>query len=449
MDDSIRESAKCFVPEMLVNFIDRNVEKGKESLEPASFYLNGVCLLVDISGFTKLSGDFCGLGKGGIDELQLATNGYMGKLVEIIYTFGGEIIKFAGDAIICVFCSEFITTVSTKEKGSKLLRRSLSNLSHILLGQHNPALQMSNPTSPYMSPLVSSRGNRPPPIITSPTRLTSYITPDVILRAMNCAEQLRILKTEKLSVHVAMSCGEMCFGILGGMENRWECLISGPCIHQLSECLDDAPSMTAVISSDCAEILMGSCCECVEEEGNEGDHGESMEVSHVPTTTAATATATTTNNNNNNNHTNTTTSIDNNNNNNTNINIDTTTDNNNTTTNTTNNTTNNNILKYTILTETKRYIFQLLPLPSGNKRIISIHCIELTHSPGPRARKNSIFNPNNTTNSTTALKLIKQFVPIPIADEIEVGRGLNFIAEIREVTTMFMKVSISSSVGFY
>jgi hypothetical protein len=43
-----------------------------------------------------------------------------------------------------------------------------------------------------------------------------------------------------------------------------------------------------------------------------------------------------------------------------------------------------------------------------------------------------------------ALNLIRQFVPIPVADAIDNGLGLQFIAEIREVTTMFMKVRLSS-----
>ncbi|RYG65307.1 hypothetical protein EON64_12215, partial [archaeon] len=70
---------------------------------PSSLFFHGFCLLADISGFTRLSGTFCAQGKLGLDGLQQATNGYMGRLVEVIYQHGGDIIKFAGDAIICVF----------------------------------------------------------------------------------------------------------------------------------------------------------------------------------------------------------------------------------------------------------------------------------------------------------------------------------------------------------
>ena len=108
------EDVARFVPEMLVELISRNARRGKEGLEPSSFFFQGVCLLVDISGFTKLSGDFCNLGKAGIDKLQLATNSYMEQLIEVIYTCGGEIVKFAGDAIICTFSTDFVTKISAK-----------------------------------------------------------------------------------------------------------------------------------------------------------------------------------------------------------------------------------------------------------------------------------------------------------------------------------------------
>ena len=370
MEDQVDDTAKCFVPEMLVEFINKNVRKGKENVEPESFFLTGVCLLVDISGFTKLSGDFCGMGKSGIDELQLATNGYMGQLVEIIYKFGGEIIKFAGDAIICVFSSHFISNVSVKIKGGRMLRRSVCSFNGILAGVDIATHLNSTPMSPSAkaSPL-HFKMTSPPTVPAKP------ITADVILRAMHCAQILKDVQTEKLSVHVAMSCGEMCFGILGGYENRWECLISGTCIHELSDCLDDAPSKHAVISQDCAKILIST------------PHDEESEVEGMSTLT----------------------------------------------------------------TESGRYQFNLLELPSGNYRIVYVYCesnmkISIDNNKATTAKplhthgvQQQQHNHNQSEKELT-LKLVRQFVPVPIADQLESGTGLSYLAEIREVTTMFMKV---------
>ena len=347
MDEpSNNETAHCFVPEILVDFIDKNFQQGKVGLEPASFFINGVCLLVDISGFTKLSGDYCLLGKGGIDDLQLATNGYMGRLVDTIYTYGGEIIKFAGDAIICIFSANFITALMPmRGDAAHGKRRSFCGFGSFELGD---SIVMNNAQSSV--------------------KLGILVNAEVILRAMHCAQELREIQTEKLSVHVAMSCGEMCFGILGGFENRWECLISGPCIHQLSDCLDEAPSKQAVISAECAQILR--------------DHPAATESLKR----------------------------------------------------------NADAMNTVLETEGGTYEFQLEALASGNCRIINVTCENNLDIITTAVKKSLVSASRNNPELTT---LIRQFVPVPIAEKLDNAAGLSYLAEIREVTTMFMKVTFA------
>lgn len=43
-----------------------------------------------------------------------------------------------------------------------------------------------------------------------------------------------------LTLHVGISCGELCFGILGGIDNYWECLMSGEPIGLVADALDEA-----------------------------------------------------------------------------------------------------------------------------------------------------------------------------------------------------------------
>jgi class 3 adenylate cyclase len=379
MDEAREGAHKCFVPEMLVDFIEKNCENGKEGLEPCSFFIRGVCLLVDISGFTKLSGDYCNLGKEGIDGLQLATNGYMGSLVEIIYSCGGEIIKFAGDAIICVFSSSFTTGISVAEKGK--LRRSISTFGGEMGSKSRSG---RNTPEPFLSKLASCQMG----ILTPRADPAGGIPAGTVLRAMRCANLLRDVQTSKLTVHVAMSCGEMCFGILGGVENRWECLISGPCIHELSDCLDDAPSKTAVMTKACADIVLASAvqhfnCTCSYPTGSPPGSPSGF----IPTLSGTHS---------------------------------------------------------VFLTECGQYTLELLPLPSGNHRIELVKFTGSTDDGQPNFARMLMARRTGTNSRAHQLaqRLIRQFVPVPIAEDIEVGRGLNFIAEIREVTTMFMKVCV-------
>lgn len=53
------DTSRCFVPEILVDFLEKQIRQGRERFQPGSFFIHGVCLLVDISGFTKISGTFC------------------------------------------------------------------------------------------------------------------------------------------------------------------------------------------------------------------------------------------------------------------------------------------------------------------------------------------------------------------------------------------------------
>ena len=73
-DETVSEDARAFM----------------ESVQQSFTWFVGVCMLVDISGFTKLSSTFCSRGSSGLDELHAITSGYLGKLVRIVYFFGGD-----------------------------------------------------------------------------------------------------------------------------------------------------------------------------------------------------------------------------------------------------------------------------------------------------------------------------------------------------------------------
>lgn len=51
---------------------------------------------------------------------------------------------------------------------------------------------------------------------------------------------LQKVAADGLTLHVGISCGKLCFGILGGIEDYWECLMSGEPIGLVAEALDEA-----------------------------------------------------------------------------------------------------------------------------------------------------------------------------------------------------------------
>ena len=343
-------ATRCFVPSLLVDIINNRVSCGKELMEPVSSFVSGVCLVVDISGFTKLSAEFCLLGKTGIDRLQLATNDYLRELVDIVYRFGGEIMKFAGDALICVF-----TNVDNLGKSSAWVNRTRSTIFHTDSKDSDDSVEVVHLTEDCNHP-TSMTTPVDPTIISSAT----------VFRALICAEKLRNVKNDKLTVHVGMSCGEMCFGILGGAANRWECLVSGSCIQEISSCLDDAPTR---------EIAMTNGCKIAMQAGN---YTRSRADGRVL--------------------------------------ID-------------------------LITPSGPCKCSLHPMPSGNFLVQSIDGNDF----GIGA-----FSPTAAADvDERALPILQQFVPLPIADKLEAQAELHYLAEIREVTTMFMKVRISLCCSFF
>lgn len=165
---------------------------GRDKWLYKSLQFQGACLLADISGFTKLSAKFCEKGLGGLDDLHDAANVFLGKYVQIVYAYGGDVISFAGDALICVFYDKSSVIYSA-----------------------------------------------------SPVKDTMF---DCCMRAINCAIKLAEYFTDELSSHCGISCGSMNFANLGGYRHEWTYLLSGKVIPELGTCIDDASSKQVVIS---------------------------------------------------------------------------------------------------------------------------------------------------------------------------------------------------------
>jgi class 3 adenylate cyclase/tetratricopeptide (TPR) repeat protein len=68
--------------------------------------VDGSMLSADISGFTALSEKLAGKGKAGAEEITELINVCFTALIDAAYGYGGEIIKFGGDALLVLFRGE-------------------------------------------------------------------------------------------------------------------------------------------------------------------------------------------------------------------------------------------------------------------------------------------------------------------------------------------------------
>lgn len=94
------EDIARYVPAYLVR---RMVER-PEPLERATVEAaGGAVLFADISGFTALSERLGARGAEGVEELTQVLNAYFGRLIDVIAAHGGDVIKFAGDAMLAIW----------------------------------------------------------------------------------------------------------------------------------------------------------------------------------------------------------------------------------------------------------------------------------------------------------------------------------------------------------
>lgn len=69
----------------------------EKSCPPSIERFHAALLFVDISGFTVLSQRLP------VDALRLHINAYFKKILDIIFKYGGDVVKFAGDALFIVW----------------------------------------------------------------------------------------------------------------------------------------------------------------------------------------------------------------------------------------------------------------------------------------------------------------------------------------------------------
>ena len=93
--------------ETLISYVARRISNRlvadpAPTTSPTAETFPTAVLFADISGFTVLTEQFAQRGAAGAEELAQMLNGYFGQLIDLITDHGGEVIDFAGDALIAL-----------------------------------------------------------------------------------------------------------------------------------------------------------------------------------------------------------------------------------------------------------------------------------------------------------------------------------------------------------
>ncbi len=92
--------------------------------QPVSERFLAAVLFADISGFTALTEQLAQRGPVGAEELTNLLNAYFDELIDLIAGYGGDIVKFAGDALIGLWPVADEAGISAAESLSRLTRQA-------------------------------------------------------------------------------------------------------------------------------------------------------------------------------------------------------------------------------------------------------------------------------------------------------------------------------------
>jgi class 3 adenylate cyclase len=181
-----------YVPALVVRrFADRHEPLG----EAESERFVAAVLFADISGFTVLTERLAGTGPSGVEELTELLNDCFGELIELVGAHGGEVVKFAGDALLAIWPAD-----GDGSRATAWAARCGLAMQHSLHGREFAA-------------------------------------------------------GAHLSVRIAVGLGQVSVAHLGGVRGRWELVVGGPAVVQVCAAEQAARPGDVVLSPDRARAV--------------------------------------------------------------------------------------------------------------------------------------------------------------------------------------------------
>ncbi|MEM7032839.1 MAG: adenylate/guanylate cyclase domain-containing protein, partial [Chloroflexota bacterium] len=99
---SVQYTLSTYLPRYLVSAVKNDPKPGQVS----GGFRYGTALFADVSGFTAMSEKLSTLGKEGAEEVTRIVNDYFDTMLSISDSYGGDLLKFGGDALLLFFEGE-------------------------------------------------------------------------------------------------------------------------------------------------------------------------------------------------------------------------------------------------------------------------------------------------------------------------------------------------------
>ena len=192
------QSILGYLPTTLIKNLLNKKEPLTSCFLPIDFSMNTVVLYADISHFIQFSVNYSNRARLNPEFLQFCLNRYLEQLISIIATNGGDIVKFAGDAIIAIWPGE---------------DEEIKNEKHFLTKVSHRAVQCA-------------------------------------LDIQNKLQNKEIANGKSFNIKIGIGIGECKIVVLGGLLRRYEYLCAGQAVYQACEGEKKAREVGNIIVSE-------------------------------------------------------------------------------------------------------------------------------------------------------------------------------------------------------
>ena len=243
-----------YVPSVLLQYMSKNPNPPKK---PHIQQFPAAILFLDISGFTSLNERLAQLGPAGPELVSKHINSYFASLIKAVSEHGGDVLKFAGDALICMWSGSMNNHSSNSSSASIpsiSTQYSHSSFSSIQYSQSIDDFTVQNDEQRAGGAAAAAA---PMMVMDDLTWLT--------LRAIQCGFdiQTRLDKYDSnegfsLTLHIGVGSGEL-LSLWAGSEGSYEYLVSGEPLAQLRTAVDNSQTGEVVISAECWNLVQSYC----------------------------------------------------------------------------------------------------------------------------------------------------------------------------------------------
>lgn len=246
--DIFRDAEQHLLSYIPSSLVDRIVADPIEPHAPWREDFLGAVAFVDVSGFTALSEKLKNeSGRRGAELLNQYMNSYFEQLIKVVAETGGDVIKFAGDALQVVWrdppAPDELLPIASAYTGSGPVAERLS------LAINSRKSDLGQSVYGGEKGPVCPRGSAP--------------IGALVVRAVKCCMQLlnelndfSPVEGVRLTLHVGIGAGAMSAFCVGGEGGRWEYFVAGEPIEQMAIATDLAASGQLALSRQARALLV-------------------------------------------------------------------------------------------------------------------------------------------------------------------------------------------------